>query len=346
MMNWLRQLVSRRKLHDELSEEIQVHLEEKIEELIASGISRKEAIAAARREFGNVTLIEEDSRQVWGWSPIEGLFADVRFGARMLRKNPSFAAVAILTLGLGIGATTVVFSVLDNVLLEPFPFKNASRYTIFYVHDTNQAGEGGRPAYSAPEFFDFQEQNHVFEQIMGASNADILYTNRDGTRQFDGAIVTSNAFEFLGVLPLLGRPIASEDGKPGSAPVFAMSYRLWQREFAGDPQIVGTTLTLNGQLRTPVVIMPPRFLFDGADVWIPIRLSLSGGSDQPQYMGALGLLKNGVTLQDAAADLNIIAKRISKIYPTEYPQQFTVRTVGFADAIVGIVAISSPCCTR
>jgi putative ABC transport system permease protein len=341
-MTWLKQLFSRRRLYNDLSEEIRAHLDEKIEELITGGMPRKEATAAARREFGNVTLIEEDSRRVWGWSSIESFFADVRFGARLLRKNPGFAAVAILTLGLGIGATTVVFSVLDNVLLEPFPFKNASRYTIFYVHDTNQAGEGGRPAYSAPEFFDFQEQNHVFEQIMGASNADILYTNRDGTRQFNGAVVTSNAFEFLGVPPLVGRPITSEDGKPGSAPVFAMSYRLWQREFAGDPQIVGTTLTLNGRPRTLVSIMPPRFLFDGADVWIPIRLSRSGGSDQPQYMGALGILKSGVTLRGAAADLNIIAHRISKIYPREYPQQFTVRTVGFADAIVGIVGHFKP----
>lgn len=141
-----------------------------------------------------------------GWlrPAVPSLLADIRFGLRMLRKNPGFAAIAILTLGLGIGATTIVFSVLDNVLLEPFPFKNADRYTIFYVHDSNQAGEGGRPAYSVSEFLDFQEQNHVFEQIMGASTTDVLYSRADGTRQFDGAIVTSNSFDFLGVPPLLG----------------------------------------------------------------------------------------------------------------------------------------------
>src|SRR5260370_633962 len=300
-MSWIKRLFWRRRLYNDLSDEIREHLEEKIAELEAEGMSKREASAAARREFGNVSLVEEDGRAAWGWTFTESFFADVRFSLRMLHKRPGFAGVAILTLGLGIGAATVVFSVLDNVLLEPFPFKNAGRLAIFYVHDSNQAGEGGRPAYTAAEFFDYQEQNHVFEQMMGASNADILYTNRDGTRQFDGAIVTSNAFEFLGVLPLLGRPITTEDGKPGSAPVFAISYRLWQRDFAGDPQIVGTTLILNGQPRTLVSIMPPRFLFDGADVWIPISLSRGGGSDQPQYMGALGLLKNGVTVQDAAA---------------------------------------------
>jgi putative ABC transport system permease protein len=341
-MSWLKQLLWRRRLYGDLSDEIQAHLEQRVEELAERGMSKKDAEHAARREFGNTTLIEADGRAVWGWTFVETFLADIRFGVRMLRKRPGFAAVAILTLGLGIGAATVVFSVLDNVLLEPFPFKNAGRFTIFYVHDTNQAGEGGRPAYSASEFFDFQEQNHVFDQMMGASNVDILYSNREGTQQFNGAIVTSNAFEFLGVPPLLGRPITSEDGQPGSAPVFAMSYRLWQREFAGQPQILGTTLTINGQARTLVAIMPPRFLFDGADVWIPIRLNRNGGSDQPAYMAALGVLKPGVTLQAAAADLNIIAKRVSKNYPTEYPEQFSIRTIGFADAVVGVVGHFKP----
>jgi putative ABC transport system permease protein len=143
-------------------------------------------------------------------------------------------------------------------------------------------------------------------------------------------------------MPLLGRLITEEDGKPGLPPVFAMSYRLWQSQFGADPHLVGSTLTLNGQARTLVAVMPPRFLFGGVDIWIPVQLSRSGTRDQPQRMGALGLRKKGVSLQDAAADLNIIAKRLAKIYPRDYPEQFTIRTIGFTDAIVGLVGRFKP----
>src|SRR5438876_631756 len=123
MMNWFKQLFSRRRLYDDLSEEIHEHLEEKIEELVASGMPRKEA-AAARREFGNVTLMEEDSRAVWQWPSMESFFMDFRYGLRQLRKNPGFTAVAVLTLALGIGANTAIFSVSDAVMLKLFPAKN------------------------------------------------------------------------------------------------------------------------------------------------------------------------------------------------------------------------------
>ena len=139
-MNWFKQLFSRRRLYDDLSEEIHEHLEEKIEELVASGMPRKEAATAARREFGNVTLMEEDSRAVWQWSSMESFFMDFRYGLRQLRKNPGFTAVAVLTLALGIGANTAIFSVSDAVMLKLLPARIQSNSCIFVCFHLKSMG--------------------------------------------------------------------------------------------------------------------------------------------------------------------------------------------------------------
>ena len=171
-MSWLKKLFSRRRLYGELSEEIQEHLEEKIEELVASGMSRKEATYAARREFGNVAIVEEDGRGVWRWPSIENFLGDVRYGLRALRHSPGFSIVAILTLALGIGANTAIFSVVYAALIRPLPYAQPSRLlTLSEVRlQEGQAGQSNSPSwvFSYPDYLDWTKQSKSFQSLAGS----------------------------------------------------------------------------------------------------------------------------------------------------------------------------------
>jgi putative ABC transport system permease protein len=265
---------------------------------------------------------------------------DLRFGLRNMNKDRRFALLAILALALGIGATTVIFSAIDSILIEPFPYPHADRLAVFAIFDLNDTKAYGRADFSTPEFMDFREQNHVFEDVAGLSGEDVLYSGKEGTQQFDGAWVTPNSFELLGMKPLLGRAITSDDGRPGAAPVFVMSYRLWASQFNRDPKIMGTTMMLNDQPRTLVGIMPPRFLWEDCDIWMPIYWTHSDlpgtNTGHPRrFFTAVARLKPGVDLQAAAADLNVVAHRISAIYPQDYPPRFRVVTWTMTQDAVG-----------
>jgi len=271
---------------------------------------------------------------------MDWFWRDVRFGLRNLNKDRRFALLAILALALGIGATTVIFSVIDSILLEPFAYRDSGRLTNFYIHGVNQPGRNGRSWFFMPEFMDFREQNHVFEDIIGESGLDVLYNNGEGTQLFDGGWVTPNTCEFLGMKPFLGRGIISDDGRPDAPPVFVMSHRLWAKQFNKDPKIVGTTMVLNGVPRTLVGIMPPRFLLGDHDIWIPIHwthadISDSAAGNSRMDFWGLARLKPGVSLQAAAADLDVVAQRLSKVYPKDYPEHFTVVTRTLTDTVVG-----------
>lgn len=267
-------------------------------------------------------------------------FRDLRFGLRSLNKDRRSALLAILALALGIGATTVIFSAIDSIVLEPFAYRDADRLTTFYIHDVNRPIREGRGGFSIPELMDFREQNHVFEDMIGYNGLDVLYTSRTGTQLFDGSFVTANAIEFLGMKPILGRWITSDDGKPDAPEVFVMSYHLWTAQFNQDSSIVGTSMILNGIPRTLVGIMPPRFRSGGHDVWIPVHwthgdIVNSETGNIPLFLGAMGRLKPGVSLKAAEADLNVIAQRLAKVYPQQYPQHFNVVAQSFADTVVG-----------
>src|SRR5207248_2554190 len=263
------------------------------------------------------------------------LWQDFRYGLRGLRKDRTFALLAIFALALGIGATTVIFSVIDNVLLEPFPYKGSDRLTDFFIRDTTKADDFGRGGLSIPEYLDYKEQNHVFEGLIANRGLDILYTNNDGTRQFQGGETTADAFEFLGINALPGRALVPDDGRSDAPPVAVMSYRLWQKEFNADPKLVGSVLTLNGKPTTLVGIMPPRFLFGGNDIWLPLSLNRNQPEGVFQDVWTLGRLKPGVSLRAAASDLLVIAKRLSTVYPKVYPKSFDVKTLSLTDQVVG-----------
>jgi predicted permease len=332
----------RRRDHmlDGLDQEIRDHIERETLDNIERGMPPEEARYAALRKFGNVMRVKEETRAVWSALWLEQLLQDVRFGLRNLNKDRRFTLLAILTLALGIGATTVIFSAMDSILLEPFIYAHADRLAIFFIHDLNQPNDNGRSSFSVPEFMDFREQNHVFEDVAGYSGQDVLYAGNQGAHLFDGAWVTANSFDLLGMKPFLGRAITSDDGKPGAAPVFAMSYRLWTKQFNRDPGIVGTTMTLNDQPRTLVGIMPPRFLWGNCDIWMPIYWTHSDlpgtNAGHPRmFLSPLARLKPGVSLQAATADLNVVAFNLSKVYSQDYPPHFDVITGKLRDEVVG-----------
>ena len=265
---------------------------------------------------------------------------DVRYAVRNLRKSGGFAAVAVVTLALGIGASTAIFSVVDNILMEPFPYADAKRYMSVQIHDTEQNQPGGRAGYNGPEFLNYVEQNHVFDRVIANCDTDVLYRSGAGTLRFHGEYVTPGTFEFLGIEPLLGRILVPADYEPGSPPVFVVRYKTWVKEFASDPQVMNKTFTLNGVPRTLVGVMPPRFALGDADLWIPERPSKAIDSKAyagafPRYWFFLGHLKPGVSEKEAVSDMTVVANRWAKDHPKDYPKHFTVEIESLADLVVG-----------
>jgi putative ABC transport system permease protein len=263
---------------------------------------------------------------------------DLRFAVRGLNRDWRFTALAVLALALGIGATTAIFSIIDNVLLDPFPYADSQHVVQFQIHDTSRSEPGGRQSLLIPEYLDYQAQNHVFDRMIANGDTDILYTNGEGTERFKGTRVTPGTFEFLGMPALLGRAFGPDDYKPGAPPVFALRYKVWVSRFNADPKILNRVFVLNGMARTLVGIMPPRFGWSDSDLWIPASLARTAAAATGRfadYYWPVGHLKPGVTMDQAQADLNVIAHRLAKAYPNEYPKQFTVIVQTLADTVVG-----------
>src|ERR1700730_5476092 len=332
-MKWLKRLFSRRGLYNDLSTEIQGHLQEKIDELVASGIPGKEAAAAARREFGNVTLIEEDSRNVWRWPSIEDFFMDVRYGLRMLRKNPGFTAAAVIAFALGIGANTAIFSVVHGVLLRPLPYRNPSQLVVVSLF--NQKTREIFPLCDA-DFLDWRAQNQVFSGIAAFSGNGFNITGSGRPEQVRGDVVTAAFFSTLGVAPVLGRIFLPGEDRPGTPRLAVLSYNLWQSRYGSDRDAIGQAIVLNGLSTTIIGVMPPKFL-PSSETQLWTNLVLKPPTFRgPYYLTGEARLKPGVTIEQARSELSSIARRIEGQNPLTN-SNMSFRVTPLEEAIVGNV---------
>jgi predicted permease len=263
---------------------------------------------------------------------------DFRYAIRTLAKSPGFAGVATITLALGISASTALFSVIHNVLMQPFPYADSPRLMTVQVHDTERSQPGGRAGFVGPEFLDYAEQNHVFDAVIGSADRDVLYTTGEGTERFEGLLVTPGTFEFFGMPALHGRVMQPADYEPGASPVFVLRYKTWVGRFNGDPGILNKQFVLNGTSRALIGVMPPRFAWGDADLWIPEKPSRAeqvAGAPFQRYWFLLGHLKPGVTIRQAEADLDAVGHRLATVYPKDYPKRFKVEVQSLADLVVG-----------
>jgi integrase len=311
---WFKRLFSRRRLFAEPSEEIREHLEEKIEELVASGMSRKEAAAAARREFGNVTLIEEDSRAAWRWPSVEELLLDLRYALRQLRKNPGFTSVIVLTFALCVGVNTVNFSLPDAIFLRPLGnVPHSGRMVrVAGVHS-----DGYHFLIAPANFLDFQSQSRSFASLEAYIEASHDLGGDSAPERLNAAKVTSGFFRMLSAAPLFGREFSPEPQFQTGNQAVILSYNLWQRRFGGDPKIVGQPVRLEGQPIIVVGVMPRNFDFPAAtQIWLPLALEPSDLNDRlTRRFSVVGKLREGASLHQAQAEVSGIAARIGQSYP-------------------------------
>ena len=321
-MSWLKHLFSRRKLYEELSEEIREHLEEKVEELVADGMPREEAIFAARREFGNVTLTEESGREVWCWPLLEDFLTDIRFGMRMFRKNPGFTTVAVATLAIGIAANTTIFSAVNGWMLRRPRIKDPARVVAILTTDPAKGGWGwDRQPVSPFDFVAWREQSKSFEDIAASEGNDFTLTGGAEPERLGGMRVSANYFDVLGVSANLGRTFLPDEGQSGRNRVVILSDGLWQRRFGSNPNVIGGAVHLNGEGYTVVGVMSSSYrlgVYGSPQLWTPLVFppeSLRPETRGDRSLEVLARLKSGASVETASAEMMALALRSEQDHP-------------------------------
>jgi len=311
----IRRLIHRRSAERELDDEIRAHLEMETEQNVADGMSPEDARLAARRSFGSVALATEDSRSIWGLGSLEILWQDLRYGGRMLFKRKGFTAVATLTLALGIGANTAVFSVINAVLIRSLPFAEADQLVMIWETQPDVRG----PVGSYPDFQDWRAQAQSFQGMAAFSNkryGRAELTGHSETMEAQGMLVSQDLFPLLGLKPILGRNFLPEEEQPVNNRVVILSQALWRRGFANDPGIIGKSIQLDGANFTVVGVMGEQYPLE-TDFWLPLsHLSQIDLTDRMYHsVQAIGRLKPGVTIEQARREMETIAERLRQLYP-------------------------------
>ncbi len=260
---------------------------------------------------------------------MEQLVQDVRFGSRSLVKSPSITLIAVLSTALGIGSASAIFSVIYGVVLEPFPYKDVDSLMSIRVWDPG--GRGSRLYYTTDQFLEFAERCTIFDGVIASTISDVLWTGIDQPERLRGNYITKGTFEVMGVPPLFGRAAGPADYAPGAPPTAVLGYRFWQRQFGGDTAVIGSRLLLNGLSRTVVGVMPRRFMWRGADVYLPVSLERGKVVEDVRYVHVLGRLKPGVTAAQAEVDLKPIISDLKAKDPSAFPDQWRVGLLSFKE---------------
>lgn len=325
--------VRREQFDRELEEEMRFHLEMKAEENVASGMAPEEARRAARRQFGNETRLREVSREMWGFVSVETIVQDIRFGARMLAKHKSFTAVAVLTLALGIGANTAIFSVVNAVLLRPLPFPDSER--IVSLEGVNLSKGIADGNMSVPDFVEWQAQIQAFEQVAGFVTGGALLVADEEAERVRGTSVTADFFPLFRTGPLQGRALQPGDEKKDAPPVAVLSHGLWQRHYGGDPSVVGRHIMIGRESTTVVGVMPVRFNYpEHTEIWFPLSLDPAAERRDNRYLEIVARLKPDATLAQAQAQMDAVNARLAQSY-VETNSGWGVRLTNLRERLVG-----------
>jgi putative ABC transport system permease protein len=342
-MSWVSRLFGKREQEKELEEELRSHLKMAAQDRVEMGETSVEAERRARREFGNVGLVREVTREMWGWASVDRVMQDVRFGWRTLVKSPGFAAAAVLTLAMGIGANTAIFSVFKAVLLNALPYRQPERLVRLAANDSHTP-EALNASFLGVQ--DLKERNHSFESIA-------LYRGWSGTlrgggraQNIRGLRVSYDFFETLGVSPALGRSFQREEDRPDRWHAVLLSYGFWKEQFGGRTDVVGQKIAIDEEPFLIMGVLPENFqptIFNPfskpPQIWAPLGYDAS----QPfacrscQHLRAVGRLAEGVPLEQARAQLNGIAPRLAREFPKDYPSDLTIYLTPLDEALIGKV---------
>lgn len=315
----MKSLLRRKSAESELDDELRFDLERRIEANMHAGMARTEAEQAARREFGSVALAKEECRDARGTQLVEQLWQDLRYGTRILRKNPGFTVVAVLTLALGIGANTAIFSVVNAVLLWPLPYPNHTQ--LVHVHETH-FGSTASTTFTYANFLDLERTAKTLENVAAYRSWTFNLTGEIAPEQVSGALASGRFFPALGTQPLLGRGIGAADDQPGrDNRVAVLSYALWQSHYGGDHEIIGKTTEVNGQRYSIIGVMPKDFDFpDRAEMWCPL---VPGGklrdNRRARLLTVIANLRGGQSLAAARSESSAIAEQIENENPGVTP---------------------------